>query len=76
VILAFIFFFSSFVIIIFIYNIFVGLDFTLYLNFEKIHQFMMVSGEQMKKDMASRPGGLFVATKEEAFYKESTEIVC
>lgn len=50
-----------------------GLDFTLYLNFEKIHQFMLVSGEQMQKDVASRQG---VCTNNNEFFQETTGIVC
>ena len=52
-----------------------GIDFTLYLNFEKIHQFMVAVGEQMKKDVASRQGVCTNNSKEE-FYKESPEIMC
>lgn len=40
---------------------------------------MLVSGEQMKKDMANRQGvytNNASSPKEEAFYKESTEIMC
>lgn len=47
-----------------------GLDFTLYLTFERIHQFMLANGERMKKDEVDETG---------TFYQQSNipqQVVC
>jgi hypothetical protein len=56
-----------------------GLDFTLYLNFERIHQFMLVNGELMKTDIASRQicNEKEICTEKEPYFrKETPSVVC
>jgi len=48
-----------------------GLDFTLYVNFERIHQFMLVNGEKMKKELDVDN----ITKKIPVFHIETTRIV-
>jgi hypothetical protein len=51
-----------------------GLDFTLYVNFERIHQFMLANGERMRTDLAES----HTFAKKEPYFpqQEKTGIVC